>query len=388
MKHMMMKKKNNNRGSALLVTMAIMLMLGIIGTMAFQTADTEKKMSFNQADLDQARLVAEAGLQLSLEQIQTDFFWRTGYADQSFGSGTFTVTLEDETVTPALDDSIIVRATGSVDEADATIEAWVKRGYPPAWKYAVYAKDGIGMENFSCTDSFNSDSTLAASQLPSGGNIGTGGNITMANNTSVGGDASTSGGSITLVNSADVLGSTSTSAPPEDMSFIPESEYTYASTHNNNATGLSGVYTYNAGTKALSVGANKTLTLADGTYYFSSINTANQAKIVLAAGAKVTIYLTGTMMMEQNTDFNFPGKPSNLMIYSKGPTLFIKNNSRFNGGFYGPATTFTFENNADIRGALVLKQATIKNSTCIHFDRKFLEELNFGETRIVASHEI
>jgi hypothetical protein len=148
------------------------------------------------------------------------------------------------------------------------------------------------------------------------------------------------------------------------------------------------VYTYNAGTKALSVNANKTLTLADGTYYFSSITTANQAKIVLAPGAKVTIYLTGTMMMEQNTDFNFPGKPSNLMIYSKGADLFIKNNSRFNGGFYGPATTFTFENNADVRGALVLKKATIKNSTCIHFDRKFLEELNFGETKIVASHEI
>jgi Tfp pilus assembly protein PilX len=380
--------KSNDRGSALIITMAIMLMLGIMGTVAFQSADTEKKMSFNQADLDEARLVAEAGLQLSVEQLQTDYFWRTGYTNKSFGDGTFSVTLVDETATPALQDSVIVRSTGIVDKAQSTIEAWVKRGYPPSFKYAVYAKDGIGMENHACTDSYNSDSTYAASVLPDGGNIGTGGNITMQNNTSVGGDASTTGGSITLQNSADVLGSTSTSAPPENLTFIPDAEYAYVSTHNDNATGLSGVYTYNAATKALSVGANKTLTLADGTYYFSSITTANQAKILLAPGAKVTVYLTGTMMMEQNTEFNATGKPSNLMIYSKGANLFIKNNSKFSGGFYGPATTFMFENNADVRGALVLKQATIKNNTCIHFDRKFLEELNFGETRIVASREL
>lgn len=384
----MTRMKSDSRGSALVVTMAIMLMLGIMGTVAFQSADTEKKMSFNQADLDEARLVAEAGLQLTLEQVQTDYFWRAGYSNKSFGAGTFSVTMVDQTTTPALGDSIIVRSVGKIDKATATIEAWVKRGYPPSFKYAVYAKDGIGMENHACTDSYNSDSTYAASVLSTGGNIGTGGNITMQNNTTVGGDASTTGGSITLQNSADVLGSTSTSALPENLTFIPDAEYAYVSTHNQNATGMSGVYTYNSATKALSIGANKTLTLASGTYYFSSINTANQAKIVLAPGAKVTVYLTGTMMMEQNTEFNAAGKPSNLMVYSKGTDLFIKNNSKFSGGFYGPATNFTFENNADVRGALVLKQATIKNNTCIHFDRKFLEEVNFGETRIVASHEL
>jgi hypothetical protein len=244
------------------------------------------------------------------------------------------------------------------------------------------------MENFSCTDSYNSDSTLAASVTATGGNIGTEGNISMQNHANVGGDASTTGGSVTLQNSADIVGTTSTSEPPQDMAAVPESEFTYASTHNMNTTGMSGVYTYNDVTKALSVNANKTLVLQDGTYYFSSINTGNGAKITLAPGAKVTIYLTGTMMMEQNTEFNATQKPSQLLIYSKGSDLFVKNNAKLNCAFYGPSTNFTFENNADIRGSLVLGQATINNSTCIHFDRKFLEEFDFGETKIVASHEI
>jgi Tfp pilus assembly protein PilX len=380
--------KQNNRGSSLIITMAIMLMMGIMGSVAFQTADTEKKMSFNQADLDQARLVAEAGLQLSVEQLQTDYFWRTGYSNSSFGSGSFTVTLTDETTIPALQDSVIVRSVGVVDEAEATVEAWLIKGFPKSFKYAVYAKDGITIENSACTDSYNSDSTLAASVLPTEGNVGTGGNISMKNNSSVGGDASTTGGSITIQNPADVLGSTSTSAPPEDMTFIPESEYTYASTHNKNATGIAGVYSWNPGAKDLLVGANKTITLQDGIYYFTSITLMNQAQLILAPGAKVTIYLTGNFLMQQNTQMNATGKPSNLMVYSKGGSLSIGNLAKFSGGFYGPASTFNLTNNADIRGAVVVGTALLKNGTCIHFDRKFLEELNLGETKVVASREI
>jgi Tfp pilus assembly protein PilX len=380
--------KQNNRGSALIITMAIMLMLGIMGTVAFQSADTEKKLSFFQADLDHSRMVAEAGLQLSLRQLRDDWTWRDGFIAQPFTTGAFTVVLIDKTVNPALADTVVILSHGLVDQAATNIEAFVIQGEKSIFKHAVYTKDGILMENNSCTDSYNSDSTYAESQLSDGGNVGTGGTMLLKNYASVGGNASTTGGSITTIDSANVSGSTSTTAPAEDMNAIPDAEYASASVSNANLTGLSGAYNWEPGPQDLLVDVNKTVTLTSGTYYFTKIHLKDQSKLVLAPGAKVKIYLTGDLMVENLAKMNGGGKPSNMIIYSKGTKLDIKNGVEFSGGYYGPNTDWVFENGADVRGSVMVKTAIIKNESCVHYDRKMAEEFGAGGTRIVACREI
>jgi Tfp pilus assembly protein PilX len=378
----------NNRGSALIVSMAVMLMLGIIGTVAFQTADTEKKLSFFQADLDKSRMVAEAGLQLSHKQLKNDWTWRDGYIAQPFTTGTFTVVLTDKTVNPALADTVVILSHGLVDQAATNIEAYVIHGEESPFKYAVYSKDGIVMLQNSCTDSYNSDSTYAESQLGSGGDVGTAGTLTMKNYATIGGDASTTGGSITMLNSSNVTGDTTTSAPAEEMPPTPEEEYTEASSNNANSTGMSGDVTWGPGPNDLKVGASKTVTLTSGTYYFTNIHMAKNAKLNIAPGAKVKIYLTGDLTLESFARMNDGGKPSNMLIYSSGDGLDIQNNAKFSGGFYGPNATWKFLNNADVYGSIMVKSALIKNSTCVHYDRKMDEDLNAYLARIVACREL
>ena len=53
----------NERGSAILVTLALVILFSGIGLMAMNRASTDRDLSFNQVHYDQAFWLADAGAQ-------------------------------------------------------------------------------------------------------------------------------------------------------------------------------------------------------------------------------------------------------------------------------------------------------------------------------------
>ncbi len=137
----------NNRGGALMITLALMAMLSIIAIMAVNRSNTDMDMSYNQLHDEKAFYTAEAGIERALAKLNDDRSWDSGYVDQEIGGGLYSVTVTDSNTIASLADTVILRATGSYDGAEAEIEAWlVPERYRP-FEFALFGDTSVSMRN-------------------------------------------------------------------------------------------------------------------------------------------------------------------------------------------------------------------------------------------------
>lgn len=362
----------NERGSALLIALLLTGMLTLVAFIAMDNSNTDMELSYNVMNADRAFYQAEAGAKRALVALNADPDWRTGFADERLGNGSFSVAVIDTSINAALGDTVIIHSTGAAGGGSADVEMWVVPVLNHPFQYGLFGDELVKMENNTCTDSYNSDSgTYAGTQLNDLGPIGSNGAIVMQNAATVGGDAScATAGGISIEGGSQVLGDTTSTADSVTLDIVPDSEYDWARDNSRAPLGFSGGgYNYNAGTKSLIIGEGGSLTLSSGVYYFSYIKIEEDSEIKLAPGAEVTIYLTGDMIMENESYLNPGGSPSDLMIFSDGTSLKLENDSEFYGAFYGPNAEFKIENNTSLYGAVVAKRTILENFACFHYDR-------------------
>ncbi len=367
-----------NRGSSVLIVLALIAMLTSVAIMSVERANTDLDISYNQANEEKAFYVAEAGIERAIVDLNENNAWRTGYYKQILSGGNYTVSVIDSTVNAAIKDTVILASVGVFMEGISNIEVWLVPGKNYPYRYAAFGDKSLLLENYACTDSYNSDSgTYAATQDTLGGDMGTNGSALLKNNVEVGGNLSTAqSGGITFENSADVLGDTTSRAPSQTYNLATDADYAWAQAHNSAPSGFVGTgYNYSSGN--LEIKSNKSVSLKSGTYYFNSISLKNVAKLNLEPGANVRIYIIGALLIENNSTFNSTGVPSQLSIFTKGTVVDIKNNVTLKGTVYAPNCNFVHENNAEIFGAFIAKSINIKNSGCIHFDRS-LSKIAYG----------
>jgi hypothetical protein len=137
-------------------------------------------------------------------------------------------------------------------------------------------------------------------------------------------------------------------------------------------SGISGTYSYNAGTGNLSLSGNNIATLANGTYCFNNVTLTNSAQ--LKVNGLVTIKLTGTFNAGgASTVNNTTQVPANLRILSSfsgsNGVIFSNGNSAYLL-IYAPRTSVTNSGLAPLFGTLVGKTITISNSGQLHYDTK------------------
>ncbi|UCE24735.1 MAG: pilus assembly PilX N-terminal domain-containing protein, partial [Candidatus Zixiibacteriota bacterium] len=226
----MKKGQKNERGGALLVTLAVMIMLTIAAIMAVNTAQTDMDLSFNRLHSDQAFYVAEAGLMTAFAELNKDNDWNDGYSNEIFENGTFSVAVIDSFVEVALFDTIILRAAGSIMDANANVEAMVVPEYFHPFEYAVYADINLSMDQNTWTDSYNSDlGTYDATADSVDGDLASNGTMVIDHTAIVGGDVSTSlDGGISVCATCTVYGDTATNIDPYTFPTIPDSVYDWA----------------------------------------------------------------------------------------------------------------------------------------------------------------
>jgi hypothetical protein len=350
-------------------------------------------MSFNQLHEEQAFYIADAGLKMAVKELNDDDTWRAGYQDEKFSDGIFTVKLADSVVDSTLFDTILATSTGWRDGTNATVEATLVPEYRHPFQYAMFGKDGIILDQATCTNSFNSDSGgYAATMLDSLGNIGSNGKVTSAKDVNFGGDIqSATPGGISLGVNNTVNGDTTSSADSVNLDLISSAEYDWAKSISPAPAGISGAgFNYNNGTRDLTAGAGGQIIISEGTYYFNDIVLGAGSEIIIPPGDEVTIYVNGDIILRQYSMINDGGNPSDLLFYSRGSNLQFDQGNTFYGAFYGPNATIQYDQTTNVYGSLVGGTIQLDKGACFHYDRNLgnVKKGTTGRFFVVAWREI
>jgi hypothetical protein len=190
-------------------------------------------------------------------------------------------------------------------------------------------------------------------------------NINMTGSAQVTGNA-TAGTTITTSGSATIGGTRTpnTLAPIMTLPLLsPCSPF-------SSNSGISGTYTYNAGTGDLTLSGVNIATLANGNYCFHNITLGNSAQ--LKVNGLVVIKMTGVLNTSGATNLNNTTQiPSNLRIlssYSGTNGVILGNSTSVYALIYSPQTGLNLSGAAPLFGTFAGKTLTIGNSGAIHYD--------------------
>ncbi|MEE9441308.1 MAG: pilus assembly PilX N-terminal domain-containing protein [candidate division Zixibacteria bacterium] len=362
----------NNRGGALFISLSLLAMLTIIGLLAVQTSNTDIELSGYQVESDKSFYIADAGAKRAVLEVVSDYTWRTGFADVALANGAYTVIVEDSAADSTLADTILITASGTFRDGVTNIEVVMTPVIVNPFSKAMFGDSWIDLDRETCTDSYNSDSgTYAGTVLDTLADIGSNGTISSSKSVTFGGgiQVATEGG-ISLGPFNTINGDTTSTADSVSLDIIPASEYTWAESVSKAMTGISGSnFNYDNGTKDLILGSTGDVVLQSGVYFFNDLTLGSDSRISLAAGAQITIYVTGTVHFAQNSVFNENGKPSDAMIYSSGPTMQFDQGNIFYGAFYGPNAHVQYDQTTEVYGSLIGGSIRLDRGACFHYDR-------------------
>jgi len=358
---------HDDKGSAMIISLVILLMLGVIGIAAVQNSNTDMDIAENYQTDMKSFYVAEAGVELAYTVLRDTVAWRGGFTDYPFAGGSITVSLVDSLAQPALDDTILVYSTGTRSEAMTRLEVKLAPQRPFGW--GAHGDDNLKACGGTGTDSYNSDSgSYAATKLLAGGNLGSNGPVDVCGTSDIyGGVATSLPGELDIDGGALVTGDTTSLAPEIFYPPVPQADFDYAEANNNAPAGLSGDFKYNAGAHSLKVLPGNTAVLESGTYYFESID--NSGAIALAPGAQVTIYLDGDIKMIAGSSFNSGGKPRDALIKAGPGKINLAAGVEIVAAVYAPESDFNLTGQADLYGSFIMNSVSDTGGSKFHYDR-------------------
>ncbi len=346
--------------------MLVMAVLLLAGTTFLTISSTENQIALNERVSAQAFLLAEAGLNKAIAQLNSSSSY-SGETSTSLGSGSFTTTVTTVagcTLTSARD----VVVTGSVPVAGGQAQTQVRAtldqiSYPFGWG-AYAAERDLKIDNNGSVDSF--DSSLgpynATTNKGTNGNIGANDDVKLDSGVVV-------WGNVAAVDEIDAGSATvhGTKTEGADTQSFP------SITPGTTPTG------------ELNVGNNQTITLPAGdtancnattrTCYYTKVTFGNSSTLATSSGGPVTIYVTGKVDLGNSVTLGaHPG--TQLQIVTKSdeldsdPKKFEAGNSFvLYGSLYGKNTDIELKNSAQIYGSIIGRKIETGNNAAIHYDQ-------------------
>ena len=125
----------------------------------------------------------------------------------------------------------------------------------------------------------------------------------------------------------------------------------------------------------LYIDGNDSLTLAGGTYYFTSATLTGQGTLYIAG--PTTIFVTGPADFSGGGIFNSSQDPSDLVIYCSGPTVTLRGGSGFYGAVIAPDSDIHLVGTSDFYGTLLGRTLHMEGDTMIHVDETLVWDI-FG----------
>ena len=94
-----MKVSMDNNGSVLLITIFVIAFLSALAMGMLQMNTEEIQIVQNQIFSAEAFATAEAGLNDTFNELRADSNWSAGFTDKAFNGGSYTVDVNDSTIT-------------------------------------------------------------------------------------------------------------------------------------------------------------------------------------------------------------------------------------------------------------------------------------------------
>jgi Flp pilus assembly protein TadG len=241
--------------------------------------------------------------------------------------------------------------------------------------------NSVTMSGGSYTDSYDTSSgAYFRSSAGQQGNVCSNGDITLSGNpTAINGDASPGPGmSVGTSGGASISGSTSAASQLLVEAAI---DSTVASTTNDDSSiplTSKGRSAYNRANKAFSMSASDSITLAAGTYYFSSMKLSGGA--ALNFSGPVTVYVTGNVDLSGGTVATSGSIPANFKLYVQGSSTKLSGGANMYAVVYAPTSNVSESGSSDFFGSIIGLTLNDSGSGGLHYDTS----LGFSSSNGVA----
>jgi hypothetical protein len=390
----------SERGIVLVASLLILALLVAGGLGAMFSMQTDLKSSGNLKSSKQAFYIADAGLSRAWQEMNdsdgiNDFETLASGAGrvklfykEPFAGGSHTVTAEP--IPGIAPKRIRVTSTGCLPAGDpcpsgqskAILEGQFRRS--SLLPCAICSTDTVSLSAGARIDSF--DSRVAPYQS---GNAGKVGHIHSSGDVSLDGATTAIGGNVFAGRRVSISnGATVDGVVTEGVVFQEPPPVTPCGSPYHDGSGISGGF-YDPLTGQLRGSATDAITLANGTYCFSSVDLA--AGATLAVNGPVQIHLTGHSNFTGGGVVNTTGNAENLLILSSlsSPDLgmLIASGSAAYMTVYAPRAKITIVGDGDLFGSVVGNAVVNTGAVRLHYDQK-LTDNGDGRVTLVMWKEV
>lgn len=405
-------------GMILIMSLALLAVLALVGTIAINTTTTELKISTNYKSNIQAFYIADAGAEhakVDLTNTSFDDVLDGTYSgggspgilsfgtDTFFAGGTYTVRVydDDDGDGDSLDDinnKVKIIGTGTVSSgAYRTIEVVVSKQL--AFQYGIFGDISVDMKNNGSVYSYDSSSITSPGPSDSTGNgdIGSNGSVVLKNGTLVDGDVGLgdngAGIEATITDAGATVNGTISDAEREDPDPL-------GAMGGSLATDIATYAISNDNANAPEIGVDLTIdedtALTVGNYYIECINLGNNDELTISPGAgTINIYMSNGCgngkLIEAgvNADIFILGNPTQLNFFTDSTdSISFKHGTEFYGMVYAPYASVEMKNSADAYGLIFANTVSIKNSGEFYFDTAILDNFTSDDITVVSWREI
>ena len=364
-----------NHGSALVLTMLVVVILLSMGMGLLRLGLNSRIYSIRDASDITARCAADAGLTKALFEMNRKLQVQP-WNDSELPLGTdISLPNCDAAFSYAVTSGIggyTIQSTGTSDQAVRTISCTLQLEGP--FEAAIFTKEYLYMKSGGKVDWHNFDADDGNLQIGTNNTLTD--SIVLQNNSTVNGDVVVGlGGNpddVILNNGATITGSTATLTQIVDMPSVtvPETLETSPSLgiiKDNTTITSSGKY------DDINLQGGKTVTIdGDVTLYITGdISLGNSAEFKIEQDASLTLYLGGDFEGKNSSSVNNNTQdPGKLTIYGLDSCqcMVFKNSSNFYGAIYAPNADVIMQNSGDVYGAVTAESFEQKNSATFHYD--------------------
>jgi hypothetical protein len=362
------------------------LVLSVVGTFSlalFLKSTTVQRSMLRTQNRIIAFHLADAALDQAIVELENDPNYEgTGYT--AFGRGGYTITIE----TPDADHFPTVRrivtngfAPNNVENSFAyqnrQVISYVNLNVGSPFDFGLFGDESVSMGGKAQTDSYNSN---LAPYEPGGtnGDVGTNsteeGAISLDGNAIIGGDAIIGPGGdtttgVTTGKNTVILGTETTAAAEKVLNPIE-------------------IPTNLIDQGDLVVEEQTILSLAGGTYLYSSFSISGQARVNFTGPA--TIYVTGAMSISGQGVVTSDDLPPNLLFYVSGEeaNVAFTGQGKLYGAVYAPNAAISISGNGELFGGVVGKSIAFSGSGNSPFMVHYDEALQAGSAGVGSDAKV
>lgn len=392
------KNKQFKRASGMLIVFFILTIFTIVAGFSFYQVSSDINLNSRYVFEEKAFWLAESGVSFAEYALRNDDWsdWTQQSGDWYYSRTTSGGDFDVYVVKDPVSDIGTISAFGYIP-SKAAANKYVKNiivdfGSRDAikFKYAMFSRNNLLIKNDVIIDSYNSeDGAYGGANVKQNGSVGAqASNITLQNNVIVYGDIyGLENTTIKKLQNAQHVGEEKLLEEiPMDSQEVPED--------------LAAVVS--AGT--LDLGETDILELNTGNYAYSKINLDSDAKIVIngdvalridnslnlndnanvIVNGTLTIYTSNGVSMDDNSfvkssrDDGNP-KPSDIIVFgpSNNASSDFSGNSKFYGVMYAPDGQISFNDQAELYGAVAARVASFSQEAQLHYD-EVLGDLGVG----------